>query len=271
MIESIYFYYRCRDDIVLTWNGSKKDIQSCFNHNEIYKQPDPTIQPLMIAMGTTIHLLDLELGHDKQGHLFTRIYRDSKTDKYELPDKYEYHTSKPSNLFKAALKHAVRCCSNETDFEEERGHLQLSHLMRGFSSTFIDQCSHEFYHELGIETGTGFQYSHVPYRTLRQRVRDNDEQRFALTQQQQQQQQQDTKQNIIRIPYPSQLDATMAAIITDNLINIFKDGSTNKDIFNDAKFELVPRPQTPLTINDYLVDKRPPCRMLTLPSDNGIY
>ena len=30
------------------------------------------------------------------------------------------------------------------------------------------------------------------------------------------------------------------------------------------KFEMVPRPDAPLSMNDYLVDKKPPCRLLTL-------
>jgi hypothetical protein len=221
----------------------------------------------MITIGTTVHLLDLELEHDKkEGHLHTKIYRDPKTDEYELPHKFEYHASQPSSLFKAALKHAVQCCSNEKDFEDERRHLRLSHLIRGFSSGFIDQCIHEFYDELGIKTGTYILYPIIPYQTLRQHVLNNYEQRIALKKQQQQN---STTENIIRIPYPNHWDPQVASKIKNDLINILKDGSSNKELFNDTQFELVPRPQTPLTVNDYLVDKRPPLRMLTLPPPNN--
>ena len=219
----------------------------------------------MITIGTTVHLLDLELEYDKKGHLYTKIYRDPKTDEYELPDKFEYHTSQPSNLFKAALNHTIQCCSNEKDFQDERRHLRLSHLMRGFSSSFIDTCVREFYNELDIEVGTTYiLYPTISYQTLRQHVLNNYEQRIALKKQEEQN---NTTQNIVRIPYPSHWDPQMAAKIKNDLINILKDSSNNEEVFNNTQFELVPRPQTPLTMNDYLVDKRPPLRLLSLPNN----
>ena len=76
-------------------------------------------------------------------------------------------------------------------------------------------------------------------------------------------QQSDEKRKVIRIPYPNQCDAHMMETITNDLIHMLKVNSSNKEAFNDILFELVPRPQTPLTVDDYLVDKRPPLRLLT--------
>jgi hypothetical protein len=201
----------------------------------------PSIPPHMATIGTTVHLLDLELGHNKD-QLLTKIYRDPKIDEYELPNKFEYHTNQPSRLLKAALKHAVQCCSNETDFHNKHIHLRLAHVIRGFSSEFFDQHITEFYNEFGIETKSNHFLCHIiPYKTLRQRVLDNYEQQMEL-----EKQQQNEKQKIIRVPYPSDWDAQMALNIKNDLLNILINNSSNKEAFNDLEFEFVPRPQTPL-------------------------
>ncbi|CAF1411824.1 unnamed protein product [Rotaria sordida] len=61
----------------------------------------------------------------------------------------------------------------------------------------------------------------------------------------------------------------MAVKIKDALLNILKNHSSNKEAFNDIEFKLVPPPQTPLTINDYLVNKRPSLRLLSLPDNKS--
>ena len=214
----------------------------------------------MATIGSTIHLLDIELGHDR-GRLLTKIYHDSKIDEYELPNKFEYHTCKLASLFKAALKHAVQCCSNEKDFHDERRHLRLSYLFREFSPIFIDKCITGFYNEFNIETETCFLCPVIPYQILRQHVLENYEQQIALTKQRKQQ---NEKQNIIRVPYSKEWNRQMAVNIQNDLLSIVRDSLSNKEVFDDIKFELEPRPQTPLTMNDYLVDKRPSLRLLTL-------
>ena len=214
----------------------------------IHQPQHPSIPLHKIMIGTTIHLIDLELRNDK-GHLLTRIYRDPKTDEYELPNRFEYHTNQPSSLLKAALKHAVRCCSNQEDFHNECRHLQLSHLIRGFSPSFIHKCIEQFYKEFNIKIDIHHLFTNISYETFRQHV-------ISIYEEQ--------KQNIIHIPYPDDWSEQWAIKIKDDLLDILKDSSNNKETFNDIEFEFVPRAQTPLTINDYLVDKRPPLCLLTL-------
>ncbi|CAF2717588.1 unnamed protein product [Rotaria sp. Silwood2] len=251
---------RYRDDIFLTWNDSKDEFYTFINGVMNNQQQHPSIPLLQTMIGTTVHLLDLELTNDK-GHFITKIYHDPQTDEYELPSKYEYHTNRPSNLLKAALKHAVRCCSNQEDFHKEHRHIDLCHLIRGFSPDFIDQCIKEFYKELDITIDIYHLFNTIPYETLRQCIIDIYEKEIILKKEQQAQ-----KQNIIRILYPDDWTEQMAIKIKDDLLVILKENSTNKEAFNNIKFEFVPRPQTPLTINDYLVDRRPPLSMLTLPN-----
>ncbi|CAF3021136.1 unnamed protein product [Rotaria socialis] len=254
---------RYRDDFILTWNNWTGKHQLLSN-GFIINQQHPKIASLPISIGTTIRLLDLELGHNHNGCLLTKIYRAPKTDGFEIPNKFDYGTSEPSNLLKLALRHAVKCCSHEKYFQCERTHIELSHLVHGFSADFIDKCIAEFYNEFGIKTNRDHRNENIPYDTLRQRILDNYKQQLILMEEQKQQQRQ---QNIIRVPYPSDWDAQVPINMKNDVLNILKSCSTNKNAFDDMKFEFVPRPQTPLTINDYLVDKRPPLCLLTLPND----
>ncbi|CAF3704716.1 unnamed protein product [Rotaria sp. Silwood1] len=254
-------FARYRDDIFLTWNDSKDKFQTCFNEMMINQKQHPNMTPLKSTIGSTIHLLDVELTNDN-GHFITKIYRDPNTDEYELPSKYQYHVNRPSSLIKAALKHAVQCCSNQEDFHQERRHIDLSHLIRGFSPSFINKCIQEFYKEFNIEMDAHDLFDDLPYETFRHRIMHRYEQEMAFKKEQQTQQ-----QNIIRIPYPDDWTEQMAIKIKDDLLAILKDNSTNKEAFNNIKFEFVPRPHTPLSMNDYLVDRRPPLSMLTLPNE----
>jgi len=258
-------YCRCRDDFFLTWNNSKDAFLTLFNDimiNEQHSMIKPP-SPITATIGSSIHLLDLEISH-YQGHLYTKIYHDSMNDNYNLPNTFNFQKYQTSNLLKAALKHAVQCCTNEKDFNDERRYLDLGHLLHGFPPDFIDKCMDEFYNELGIKTDTYFLYPIIPYKTLRQRVFDNYEQQIALKNQEHNANQQ---QNIIRIPYPDDWDTHMAVNIKNDLLNIVKDDSNNKEIFDEIEIEMIPRPQTPLKINDCLINKRPPLRLLTLPDN----
>ncbi|CAF2717648.1 unnamed protein product [Rotaria sp. Silwood2] len=254
-------FARYRDDIFLTWNGSKEDFQTLFNGTIHQQQENPTIPSIKTMIGKTIHLLDLELNNDK-GHLVTKIFRNPKTDEYELPSQYEYHTNQPSDLLKAALKHALYCSTNQKDFEAERRHIRLSHLFRGFSSEFIDQCIEEFKKkDVGIKSDLIHPFHTIPFETLRKHIMQLYEAGMALEKEEKTQ-----KTNIIHVPYPDSWTQEMALKIKDDLLNMVEESTTNKEAFRDIQFDLIPRPETPLAINDYLLDKRPPLSMLILSS-----
>ncbi|CAF1279231.1 unnamed protein product [Rotaria sordida] len=226
---------RFRDDFFLTWSDSKDQLEILMNEVMVKQEQSPTILPLKIMIGTTINRLDLQLTNEN-GHLITKIYHDPDKDEYELPNKYDYYTNRPSSLLKAALKHAIRCCSKEVDFQKERQHIELCYLIRGFSLDFIAQCVEEFYKEFDVNLDNDHLFITIPYDTLRQRVIKMYENEIALKKQQE-----ISSKNILRVPYPEN----------------FNDPSANNDLFNAIEIEFVPCSQTPLTINDYLVEKRP--------------
>jgi hypothetical protein len=127
----------------------------------------------------------------------------------------------------------------------------------------INQCIIEFYNELGFATEISFRFPNISYQTLRQRVLNNYQQQIALKKQHQHNEEQD----LIRIVYANDWNVQRAIKIKNDLLHILNDTLNNKDASNDMAFECIKRPHIPLTIHDFLVDKRPPLRLLTLPDN----
>ena len=244
----------------LTWNGSKNQLRSLFDTSKDEPQTRTTI---VSSIGKRVHLLTTELRQD-QGVLRTKVYHDPATDEYELPDKFEYRTRarQPSKLLHAALIRAVRCCSTEADFQEEMRHLRHCHILRGFSPEFVRECMIKFFVQFDVGVVRNGKVI-VPYGNLRQRILDHHQQQVTLKEQHQQAE----RTNIRRITYPKSWDADLVALIKSTYVNILKDCIGCDPTIKDDDIEMVARPETPLTMNDYLVDKKPPYRLLTL-SDN---
>ena len=193
--------------------------------------------------------------------LRTKVYHDPATDEYELPDKFEYRTRahQPSKLLHAALIHAVRCCSTEADFHEEMRHLRRCHILRGFSPEFVRECMIKFFVQFDVgEVRHGKVI--VPYGNLKQRILDHHQQQITLKEQQQQAE----RTNIRRIRYPKSWDAEVVAHIKTTYVKILKECLGCDPAMKEDDIEMVPRPDSPLTMNDYLVDKKPLHRLLTL-------
>ena len=244
----------------LTWNGSKNQLRSLFDSS---KNEPHTRTTILSSIGKRVHLLTTELRQD-QGVLRTKVYHDPATDEYELPDKFEYRTRarQPSKLLHAALIRAVRCCSTEADFQEEMRHLRHCHILRGFSPEFVRECMIKFFVQFDVaEIHHGKVV--MPYGKLRQRVLDHHQQQQVALKMQRQAE----RTNVRRIRYPKSWDANVVALVKSTYVNILKDCIGCDTTIKDEDIEMVPRPDTPLTMNDYLVDKKPPYRLLIL-SDN---
>ena len=245
--------------MLLTWNGSKTQLRSLFDSSKDELQTRTTT--ILSSIGKSVHLLTTELRQDK-GVLRTKVYHDPATDEYELPDKFEYRTRarEPSKLLHAALIRAVRCCSAEAGFQEEMRHLQHCHILRGFSPEFVRECMIKFFVQFDVAE-IHHEKVVMPYGKLRQRVFDHHQQVILKMQRQAE------RTNVRRIRYPKSWDANRVALIKSTYVNILKECIGCDPTIKDDDIEMVPRPDTPLTMNDYLVDKKPPYRLLTL-SDN---
>lgn len=221
------------------------------------KQQHEHIQTIS-SIGQKIHFLNVELSHD-HGILHTKVYHDPATDEYELPNKFDYGKNNSSKLLQAALNYAVRCCSTEADFHDEGRHIRDCHLLRGFSKQFIRQNMIEFYEQFDVGKMCNEVFT-VPYDDLRQRVLEHHQQQLTMKKQRQLE-----RQHMLRIPYPSHWNIQLVNEIKNNLQEFIKScfGDTETS-FNANQIEMVPHPDVPVSMNDYLVDKKPPCRLLTL-------
>ena len=200
----------------------------------------------------------MELSHDN-GILHTKLYHDPVMDEYELPKKFDFGNKNLSKLLQAPMNYAVRCSSTEADFHQEGRHIRDCHLLREFPTQFIRQGMIEFYVQFDVGRMCNGVFT-VPYDDLRKRILEHHQQQLTMKKQRQIE-----RQHILRFPYPSHWDAQLVNEIKSYVRALLKGcfGMTETQV--DAyQFEMVPRPDTPLCINDYLVDKKPPCRLLTL-------
>ena len=101
----------------------------------------------------------------------------------------------------------------------------------------------------------------VPYGKLRQRILDHyHQQQIAL-----EMQRQAKRTNVRRIRYPKSWEAEVVAHFKTTYMATLKECLGGDQAMKDNVIVMVPRPNSPLTMNDYLVDKKPPRRLLTLP------
>jgi hypothetical protein len=179
------------------------------------------------------------LSHDK-GVLSTKLHRDPATNEYELRNKFAYRTRKLSGLLQAAFMDAVCCNSAEIDFHQEARYIARSYLLAGFSATSIKQCIQQFDVQFDDMREMHQGLFVVPYDKRRQRALEHHQQQQALKKQRHTE-----RENIQRIPYP-------------------KSCNTDLTVVKEEPVAMIPRYSSPLTMSDYLVDKKPPRHLLVL-------
>ena len=182
------------------------------------------------------------MSHDK-GVLHTKLHRDPSTNEYKLRTKFPDRTRIPSRLFQATLLDAVCCNSSEIDFHQEARYISRSYLLAAFSATSIKQCIQQFEVQFNDTRAMHHEILVVPYNKLRQRVLEHhheQQQQRALKRQRHTE-----RENIQRIPYS-------------------KSDHTDLTVSKEEAVAMVPRPYSPLTMNDYLVDKKPLRHLLIL-------
>jgi hypothetical protein len=198
--------------------------------------------PLRItpSIGTTVHFIDAELSHEN-GLLRTKLHRDPATIEHELRNKFAYRIHKPPTLFEAVLIDTVCCNSNEIDFHQEARYMARSYLMASFSMEALKRCIQQVDGQSGVgEKRRGPLFA--PYDELRQRaLEQHHQQQQALKKQRLTE-----RENMLRITSPKtdKIDLTVVKV--------------------EEKVPRIPTYYRPLTINDYLADRKPPRYLLIL-------
>lgn len=171
-----FFFSRCFDDILITWNESKDDAQSWI---EKINMKHRSIQ-VQSCISTDVDYLDANIswnndysddGHKNAYQLETSVCHQSKSEPYALP----YIGSDPlpmiySRLFRSALIRAVLTCSDVYQFELERQYIESSFTLNRFSSRFIHLRIILFFREFGIDTLYFYRHRSTVYDELRHRL-----------------------------------------------------------------------------------------------------
>ena len=89
-----------------------------------------------ISIGTDINYLNVNISHI-DGHLRTNVAHHLHTEPYSLPYVFGHPRYHYKTLLRAALIHAVQCCSTVFTFANEVHDLQLSFQYNNFSNELI--------------------------------------------------------------------------------------------------------------------------------------
>lgn len=156
---------RCHDQIFLTWNGTRDDLQ-VFMHSTTLTDADPST----LSIDDQIHCFDAEIGHH-QGQLQTRVYHQDAIEPYALPYVVDACTTQSHLLIlRAALLRAILYSSNAAEFENERLFIDLSFIINDISLAFIQKTTEQVLQEFKVPS-TEDCFDDTRFWQLQQRVR----------------------------------------------------------------------------------------------------
>jgi hypothetical protein len=228
------------------------------------KHHHPSIR-INTTIGSTVHFVDAYLSHEN-GLLHTKVYRYPNTNENTLPDVPHIPMCPDSILLRAALIRAARCCSNLNDFNDEQNRIKLSYNFHGLSTPFVEQHMQQFFTEFGTPSVVLSISDLVDYNNLRHRVIESEQQKTELKKQRKI----ERKHKFI-LKYSADLDANQLVFVKRVLADVSQEYSEHQSEGNEMKFEMVPVRPIGLSFNDFLVDKRPPLRLLTLSENDKEY
>jgi hypothetical protein len=125
--------HRCKDQIFLTWNGTKGELQSVLDS---LARQYPNVQ-MEIKIGSSVEYLNAFIENQK-GQLYSRVYHDTSVQAYTLPYVMGHAKVEYSYWLRKALVRAVYYCSAVQDFQKERIYLEMSCLINGLSILFVE-------------------------------------------------------------------------------------------------------------------------------------
>ena len=227
------------------------------------RQRHPSIR-INTTIGSAVHFVDAYLSHDN-GVLNTKVYRYPNTHDNSLPDVPHVSMCPDSHLLRAALIRAVRCCSNVQDFNDEQRRIKLSFDFQGLSDASVQQCLRDFLIEFGSPSMALPISDSIDYNSLRNRIIDVAKQKAELRVQRK-----ISRKYKFIFQYSADWDAVQVSSLRDILEATFREHHEKNTGQPKREFLMIQvRPQE-LSSNDFLIDKRPPLRLLTLANNDQI-
>jgi hypothetical protein len=145
------YFGRCLNQIVFIWNGSRDELLTFLNQQNLTHSNYDYIQKT-VSMDHKISYLDGEFS-DIEGILQTRVYHHLNFEPYALPyisSKKTRDSESHASLLCAALVRAILYCSDEREFENELFYIELSFLLNDVSWYFIQTIIENFFLEFNL-------------------------------------------------------------------------------------------------------------------------
>jgi hypothetical protein len=145
------------------------------------------------------------------------------------------------------------------DFNDEQLRIKLSYHFQGLSNAFVEQCLGQFLNQFGSPSVTMPIFDSLDCNSLRNRIVE-----FAQRQAAWRAQWKISRKHKFIFHYPADWDAAQVSAMRHILEETFEDRSEQTTGQPNQAFEMKPAGPQELSTNDFLVDKRPPMRLLKL-------
>ncbi|CAM4749756.1 unnamed protein product [Rotaria magnacalcarata] len=254
------------DEAFITWSKSEEQLRILLAMaNKQFSQSMWQTN----SIESTIHFRDLEFSH-YNGVLRTSAYHEPNFQDDKLPsflDIMQYPIHDIWNWIRAALLKAVRYCSDNESFDEEKLEIKFLLDRHDFPEDIFNKTLQDFLQKFGsIVTYPPFQRSN--YEILRQHVFNYDKHRQAKKKKRQKEKHQQ-KHIVMCLPYAHHLDALVLNDFEQKLNNLIKTHLENQSYTKDFTVKRTRYHPFPFSINDLPIKKRPAFRLLTL-SENEL-
>ena len=210
------------------------------------------------TFGSKVHFHDTFVGHTN-GILHTKVYHYPNSRQNTLL----YFPSVPvdfdSKSVRKELIRAVCCCSDVNDFLAELNRLDVACLSRGLPSTSIEPHIQTFFLTFDTPSTCLYLTNQNDYQQLRHQIMKYQQQQTILKKQHKMDQ-----KNTFIFQYTDDLSVIDLITLKQVLENVIKERSQHYPEWKQMKLKLQPRRFTPVSFDDYLIDRRPSHRLLTL-------
>lgn len=252
--------YRYQDEAFITWNNSEQQFYTLL---ETAKTQFPQEIWNMTSIGTNIHYLDLLLGHNN-GILQTSVYYYPNFGTHSFPttpDLTEHLMENKEKSLRAALLRAVRYCSDNDIFEDERLHMEITFKDDNIDhdDNLFEQVYDRFLEDFGVVLFRSL-YHRSGYDIFRQHVFTYDKYNAKLKQEYR-----DKNKIAFYLPYTPYWNTKAMTKFEYQFNRLLTEYFGDHSKVKNQWVKVLRCHSHPLTANDLLVDKRPPIDLLTLP------
>ncbi|CAF3316270.1 unnamed protein product [Rotaria sp. Silwood2] len=235
LVNKNEIFGRCLDEMFLTWNKSKRELQSLIKRMIHKKYPKLSITS---SIGKNINYLDVKISYINS-HLRTTINHDQDIEPRGLPYISDHPPRMYSTLIQACLIRAALICSKESDFDNERRDIEVIFIKNGYSIEYIREHINQFFQCFHVFNWRS-DFNENVYDKMRQDIIEYDQQRQEMKIQQRQK-----EQNELICYMITDLDGEELYDFQQDIKPIQEDYLKTERQFSNMKYEVIHRPKYP--------------------------